>query len=155
MNLDVIEPLASLPGLRPAVGGRPVAAGTLAVPCEDTIFLRGIRVEALIGVYEHERHAPQPLIIDLELGLAHSRCCASDELRDAVDYGQVLAAVRRLAQVNRAVLLEAFAHNVADALFAGFELSTVAISVSKPAIFDAADSVGVSIRRRRPLAISS
>lgn len=119
-----------------------------AAPCEDTIFLRGIGVEALIGVYEHERHAPQPLVIDLELGLLHTRCCASDDLRDAVDYGQVLAAVRRLAQVNRAVLLEAFAHNVADALLAGFELRSVAISVSKPALFDAADSVGVTIRRR-------
>ncbi|WP_232428892.1 dihydroneopterin aldolase [Aromatoleum toluclasticum] len=129
--------------------GLAVPAAAPVEPCEDTIFLRGIRVEALIGVYEHERHAPQPLVIDLELGLQHARCCASDDLRDAVDYGQVLAAVRRLAQVNQAVLLEAFAQNVADALLAGFELSSVAISVSKPAIFDAADSVGVSIRRRR------
>lgn len=155
MNLDVIEAIAAQLTLRPAVVGRSAATGAAVVPCEDTIFLRGIRVEALIGVYEHERHAPQPLVIDLELGLMHSRCCASDELCDAVDYGQVLAAVRRLAQVNRALLLEAFAHNVADALFAGFELSTVAISVSKPAIFDAVDNVGVSIRRRRPQAIPS
>ncbi|WP_407280672.1 dihydroneopterin aldolase [Aromatoleum evansii] len=150
MKLDRIEAPASVRALPGLVV--PVGPATVAAPCEDTIFLRGVRVEALIGVYEHERHAPQPLVIDLELGLQHARCCASDDLRDAVDYGQVLAAVRRLAQVNRAVLLEAFAQNVADALFAGFELSSVAISVSKPAIFDAADSVGVSIRRRRAAA---
>ena len=143
MKLDRIEAPA------PARSGLAFPIAPPAEPCEDTIFLRGVRVEALIGVYEHERHAPQPLVVDLELGLSHARCCTSDDLRDAVDYGQVLAAVRRLAQVNRAVLLEAFAQNVADALLAGFELSSVAISVSKPAIFDAADSVGVSIRRRR------
>ncbi len=121
-----------------------------AAPGDDSIFLRGLRVDALIGVYEHERHAPQPLLVDLELGLVHSRCCHSDALEDAVDYGEVVATVRRLALLNRRVLLEAFAQDVADALLADFAIGSVAVSVSKPAIFDAADSVGVSIRRRRP-----
>jgi dihydroneopterin aldolase len=146
MQRDRLE-VAPTASCRPRADAQAPFRGQTA-PCEDTIFLRGIRVEALIGVYEHERHTPQPLVIDLELGLLQARCCTSDDLRDAVDYGQVLAAVRRLARVNRAVLLEAFAHNVANALLTGFELSSVAISVSKPAIFDAADSVGVTIRRR-------
>lgn len=116
---------------------------------EDSIFLRGLRVEALIGVYEHERHAPQPLLIDLELGLAHSRACFSDQLHDAVDYGAVVAAVQRLAQCNRYELLEAFAQSVADALLGSFAIVSVALSVSKPGIFEVVDSAGVSIRRRR------
>lgn len=121
-----------------------------AAPGGDSIFLRGLRVDALIGIYAHERHAPQPLLIDLELGLLHARCCVSDAIEDAVDYGAVVATVRRLALLNRRELLEAFAQDVADALLADFAVATVAVSVSKPAIFDAADSVGVSIRRRRP-----
>ncbi|MBS0543237.1 MAG: dihydroneopterin aldolase [Proteobacteria bacterium] len=116
---------------------------------DDTIFLRGLRVDALIGVYEHEKHAPQPLLIDLELGLAHSHACFSDCLDDAVDYGAVVAAVRRHALLNRCELLEAFAQNVADTLLQDFALSSAAVTVSKPGIFDVADSVGVSIRRRR------
>ncbi|WP_230411810.1 dihydroneopterin aldolase [Denitromonas iodatirespirans] len=116
-------------------------------PGDDSIFLRGLRVDALIGVYEHERHGPQPLVIDLELGLAHSRACFSDRLTDAIDYGAVVASVRRHALLNRCELLEGFAQNVADTLLADFDLLSVAVSVSKPGIFDIADSVGVSIRR--------
>ena len=116
---------------------------------EDSVFLRGLRVEALIGVYEHERHAPQPLVIDLELGLAHSRACFSDQLEDAVDYGAVVAAVQRLARLNSYELLEAFAQSVADVLLDSFAIVSVALSVSKPGIFEVVDSAGVSIRRRR------
>ncbi|HQZ02823.1 MAG TPA: dihydroneopterin aldolase [Thauera sp.] len=115
----------------------------------DLITVRGLRVEALIGVYEHERLGPQPLIIDLELELSRSHCCTSDEIDDAVDYGAVVATVRRLALLNRRLLLEAFAQHVADTLLGDFALHSVYVSVAKPGIFDAADHVGVSIRRRR------
>ncbi len=138
MNLEAIE-----------VATRPARLSAVPAPGDDAIFLRGLRVEALIGVYEHEREAPQPLLIDLELGLAHSRACFSDSLDDAVDYGAVVATVCRHALLNRCELLESFAQNVADALLADFDLLSVGVSVSKPEIFDVADSVGVSIRRRR------
>ncbi|BAL27063.1 dihydroneopterin aldolase [Azoarcus sp. KH32C] len=149
MKLETTEAPALAPAPRKA---RPLRTATFSAPPlagDDTIFLRGLRVEALIGVYEHERHAPQPLVIDLELGLTHSRACFSDNLNDAVDYGAVVAAVRRHAMLNRCELLEAFAQNVADTLLDDFELLSVAVHVSKPGIFDVADSVGVSIRRRR------
>ena len=149
MKLETITAPARLPA--PVADARPRAGGVSATPLagDDCIFLRGLRVDALIGVYEHERHAPQPLLIDLELSLARSDCCFSDSLDDAVDYGAVVAAVRRHALLNRCELLEAFAQNVADTLLADFALLAVAVSVSKPGIFDVADSVGVSIRRRR------
>ena len=131
------------------VAARPPRVSASPVPGDDSIFLRGLRVEALIGVYEHERHAPQPLVIDLELGLHGSAACFSDRLADAVDYGAVVAAVRRHALLNRCELLERFAQNVADTLLADFDLLSVAVCVSKPGIFDVADSVGVSVRRRR------
>jgi dihydroneopterin aldolase len=145
MKLEAIE----APPLRADAPARP--ARVSAPPCagDDSIFLRGLRVEALIGIYEHERHAPQPLVVDLELGLPHSRCCLSDHIDDPVDYGAIVAAVRRHALLNRCELLEAFAQNVADTLLSDFDLLTAAVTVSKPGIFDVADSVGVSIRRRR------
>ncbi len=115
----------------------------------DSISVRGLRVEALIGIYEHERLGPQPLQVDLELELSHSHCCNSDQIDDAVDYGAVIATVRRLALLNRRVLLEAFAQDLADALLHDFALQTVGVSVCKPGIFDAADHVGVTIRRRK------
>ncbi len=144
-------PVGAPPPCTPDSAGAPSGRRVSALPQagDDSIFLRGLRVDALIGVYEHERHAPQPLVVDLELGLAHSRGCFSDRISDAVDYGAVVATVRSHALLNRCELLEAFAQNLADTLLADFDLLSVAVSVSKPGIFDVADSVGVSIRRRR------
>ena len=139
-------------GLEDAPAGSPVRGSAVSIPPlpgDDSIFLRGLRVEALIGVYEHERHAPQPLVVDLELGLAHSRGCLSDRIEDAVDYAEVAAALRRHALANRRELLEAFAQDLADRLLRDFALVSVAVTVSKPGILDAADSIGVSIRRWR------
>jgi 7,8-dihydroneopterin aldolase/epimerase/oxygenase len=129
----------------------PVAAPVADIPApgSDRIFLRGLRLEALIGVYPHERLRPQPLLVDLELTVAHSRACFSDELADAVDYGQVVQLLRRLAAENRYLLLEAFAQQVAETLLATAAVCAVTLTVSKPGIFAEADAVGVSIHRQR------
>ncbi|MCB1917670.1 MAG: dihydroneopterin aldolase [Rhodocyclaceae bacterium] len=140
MSLEAIE-----------IASRPARVSAAPLAGDDRIVLRGLRVEAVIGVYEHERHALQPLVVDLELGLAHSHGCFSDRLDDAADDGAVVAPVHERAVRNRCELLERFARNVADSLLADFALSSVAVAVSKPGIFDVADRVGVSIRRRRNL----
>jgi hypothetical protein len=35
----------------------------------DRILINELRVDCIVGVFEHERLRPQPLLIDLELGL--------------------------------------------------------------------------------------
>lgn len=127
----------------------PSPAADVPASGSDRIFLRGLRLEALIGVYPHERLRPQPLLVDLELTVAHSRACFSDELDDAVDYGQVVQLLRRLAAENRCLLLEAFAQQVAETLLATAAICAVTLTVSKPGIFAEADAVGVSIHRQR------
>ena len=34
----------------------------------DTVFIEALQVDALVGVYPHERDATQPLHIDIRLG---------------------------------------------------------------------------------------
>lgn len=38
----------------------------------DKIFLRGMKADTLIGVYDWERERPQTLILDLDAGLDDS-----------------------------------------------------------------------------------
>ena len=38
--------------------------------CDDQIQLRGLRVDCIIGLYERERLCPQPLELDITIGLA-------------------------------------------------------------------------------------
>ena len=93
----------------------------------DIIFLRELKVDTLIGVYEWEKRVPQTLQIDLEIALPHSRACETDDIRDALDYAGVTKAInggmahhgRRLAYFHRAPevigLLTAFARTLPTA----------------------------------------
>ncbi|WP_136418946.1 dihydroneopterin aldolase [Herbaspirillum sp. ST 5-3] len=116
---------------------------------EDRVFLRGLRTEALIGVYAHERQAPQPLVVDLEIGLANFRSCFSDDLADAVDYDKVAEMVHSIAGESRTQLLEALAQRIASAVLANFDAKWVQVDIVKPAVISEAKVVGVSIKRAR------
>ena len=55
----------------------------------DTVFVRGLRADAIIGCYDHERTIRQPLIIDLELASDVASGAATDQLEDALDYAAI------------------------------------------------------------------
>ena len=61
------------------------------------IFLQGLVVESLIGVYPQERHAPQPLSIDVAVGLPSTAAFLSDNFQDTVDYAAVADLIRQEA----------------------------------------------------------
>ena len=44
----------------------------------DILFLRDFRLELIIGIYEWERKVPQPVRLDLEIGLPDSKAGGTD-----------------------------------------------------------------------------
>src|SRR5438094_816153 len=48
----------------------------------NTIFIRELRIETRIGVYEWEQHMAQPLLIDIELEVPSAKAFASDNFAD-------------------------------------------------------------------------
>ena len=50
----------------------------------DILFLRDFRLEIIIGLYEWERKAPQPVLIDLEIGLYDHKAGHSDDIHDTI-----------------------------------------------------------------------
>ena len=55
----------------------------------DIIFVHGLEVECVIGVWEWERRVTQKLIIDLDLGRDIGAAAASDDLDDTLSYKAV------------------------------------------------------------------
>ena len=56
----------------------------------DIIFLRELKIDTLIGVYEWEKRVPQTLQIDLEIALPSSLACQTDNIDDALNYADVV-----------------------------------------------------------------
>jgi dihydroneopterin aldolase len=74
----------------------------------DWIHLRRARVDCIIGILEHERRTPQPLLVSVSLGLSLSTAARGD-LRDAIDYSALLGQVRFLAEKGEWGLIESLA----------------------------------------------
>ena len=113
----------------------------------DTIFLRELRVETLIGVYAWERRVPQTLQIDLEIALPGNRSGQSDNIRDTLDYADIVQRIQDTLNSRHFNLLEALAEHVAQLLLSDFHVPWVKISVAKLNAIRGSKMVGVSIER--------
>ncbi len=114
--------------------------------CQDAIFIRQLRLDARIGVYEWEKKCPQPVIFDLELVLPSQVPCCTDRLEDTVDYGEVIQLIRTFSIERSFDLVEAMAAGLAEEIKKKFAISTICISVTKVAPFPGVE-VGVRVVR--------
>jgi dihydroneopterin aldolase len=97
-----------------------------------TIELAGLELFAYHGVLPEEREHGQRFLVDLRLDLDDETSAQTDRIEDAVDYREVVAAVRGVSDRRAFHLLEAFAGTLADELLARFPLSGVEVRVRKP-----------------------
>lgn len=115
----------------------------------DTIFIRELRADAWIGIYEWEKLSPQTLDFNLEIGLDTLVAGESDNIRDTVDYGKVVERIRSDLKDQHFKLLEALAEHISQVVLHDFNAQWVKISVAKINHMRGVKMVGVTIARRR------
>ena len=117
----------------------------------DTVYIRGLKADAVIGVYDWERTIRQPLVIDLELASDNRAAAANDAIEDAVDYDAISGRVLAYVADSEYQLIETLAEHLAEIILREFGIPWLRLQVAKPGAVEAADSVGVVIERgQRP-----
>ena len=108
------------------------------------VFVRGLTVDAEIGVYAHEHGRSQPLVADVELDVAVMG--AWDRLADTINYETIVASARAIAAEGHFQLVEAFADRLARACLADERVTRVRVRVEKPmALAPQAEAAGAEI----------
>ena len=115
----------------------------------DTIFIRELRADAWIGIYEWEKLSPQTLDFNLEIGLDTHVAGESDNIRDTVDYGKVVERIRSDLKNRHFKLLEALAEHISQVVLHDFKAQWVKVSVAKINHMRGVKLVGVTIARRQ------
>lgn len=113
----------------------------------DIIFLREVRADTLIGVYDWERKAPQTIELDLDIGIPSEVPCHSDDIGDTIHYGVVVERLRKALAEQHFLLLEALADYIARVIRDDFGAPWVRVSVTKLGILPGVKKVGVTIER--------
>jgi 7,8-dihydroneopterin aldolase/epimerase/oxygenase len=115
----------------------------------DTIFIQGIRAEAVVGYYSREKEFKQPLTLDIELAVPGAAVFTSDRLHDTLDYAAVVARVHEELAAKHFRLLERVAEHLAQMILAEFATPRVKLTIAKLGIIAGVGRVGVSIVRER------
>ena len=113
----------------------------------DTIFLRDLRVETIVGVWDWERKIRQTVSIDLEMATDIRRAAASDSLDDTLNYKLVAKRVQQFVAESSFQLVETLAEKIAEVVLNDFDVPWVEVRVNKPGAIRGARDVGVKIRR--------
>lgn len=82
----------------------------------DKILVEALELECIIGIYEHERVAPQRVVVDVELTVNTEPAALLDRLDLTVDYEWVTSQIAFVLKMGRFQLLEAAAHAIGRAL---------------------------------------
>ena len=107
------------------------------------MFVRGLVIEAQIGVHDHEHGRGQPLVIDAQLDIAAAHC---EHIADTVNYETIVAKARAVAAEGHWKLVEAFAERLAEACLGDARVERVRIRIEKPeALAPDAAAAGVEI----------
>jgi dihydroneopterin aldolase len=117
----------------------------------DELSVTGIDCFAHHGVFEHERRDGQRFVVDLTLGIDTRPAAASDDLRDTVDYGSLVAEVARAVRGEPVDLIETVAERIAAVCLTDTRVEWARVTLHKPdaPIAEPFDDVALTITRRR------
>ena len=115
----------------------------------DRVVVKGLLVEAVIGIHDWERKVRQPLRLELAVGSDVARVAAADAIELAVDYGVLAERVTAFIQAGEYRLLETLAEETAAMVLKEFKVPWLSLLVEKPTAVANAETVGVAIARSR------
>lgn len=113
----------------------------------DTIFIRGLRIDTIIGIYDWERRVRQTIMLDVEMATDIRKAAASQNVSHTLDYYAIALRLTAFIQEQQFLLLETLAERCAELLQREFSITWLRLCVTKPTAVTSAQGVGVQIER--------
>lgn len=113
----------------------------------DIIFIRDLRIETTIGIYDWERRIKQTVALDLELGADIRQAAASDAIDHTLNYKAVAKRLIQFVGDSQFLLIETLAEGIAVLLMTEFQVPWLRLTLAKPGAINGSREVGVIIER--------
>lgn len=134
--------------MRATLTRRPrVGAQQLSTTGMDIVFIKALRIETVIGIYDWEKAIRQPVVLDLEMAADVRRAAGSDHIDDALDYKAVSKRLKQFVGDSRFELVETLAERCAAIVLEEFAVPWVRLTLNKVGAVSDAEGVGVVIER--------
>jgi len=115
----------------------------------DIVYIRDLRIDAVIGIYEWEQRIRQQISVNIEMGWDNRKAAQSDDIKDTLNYKAAANLVKELVDKSEVQLVEALAENIAALLLEEMNIPWIKVSLGKPMAVTGSQEVGVIIERTR------
>jgi dihydroneopterin aldolase len=113
----------------------------------DIVYIRDLKIETVIGIFDWERRIRQTVSLDLEMATDIRKAAASDDIKDALDYKSVAKRLIAFVEGSEFLLVETLAEKIAGIVREEFGVPWLRLRLSKPGAVRGAQDVGVIIER--------
>lgn len=113
----------------------------------DIVYIRDLKIETIIGIFDWERRIRQTVSLDLEMAADIRKAASSDSIHDALDYKAVAKRLITVVGESEFMLVETLAEKIAQILRQEFQIPWLRLHLSKPGAIRGAQDVGVIIER--------
>ncbi len=113
----------------------------------DIIYLKDLRIDTTIGIYEWERRMKQTIILDLEMATDIRQAASSDNIEDTLNYKAVAKRLMSYVGESEFELVETLAEKITEIILNEFNVAWVRLSLNKKGAVRGVRDVGVIIER--------
>lgn len=113
----------------------------------DIIFIRELRIETIIGIYDWERNIKQPVVLDIEMAADIRKAASSDHIDDTLNYKAVAKRIIAFVESSNFELVETLAEKITDIILHEFGVAWVRLVLNKAGAVRGASGVGIIIER--------
>jgi dihydroneopterin aldolase len=115
----------------------------------DIIFIQGLKVDTVIGIYDWERKIRQDVVIDLEMSADINSASKTDNIEQTLNYKSICKRLIEYIQNSEFQLVETLAEKIAHIIVIEFNVDWVKLTLNKGEAVTGAQGVGVIIERTK------
>jgi 7,8-dihydroneopterin aldolase/epimerase/oxygenase len=113
----------------------------------DIIFLGGLEIETIIGIYDWERTTKQTVVLDIEMAFDINKAAETDDIEFTLDYKKVSKRIISFVEASQFFLVEKLIVEISTILLTEFAIPWVKITLNKKGAIRGASDVGIVIER--------
>jgi len=113
----------------------------------DIIYIRDLKIDTVIGVFDWERQITQTISFDIDMATDIRKAASSDDLADTLDYKAVSKRLIDYVGSSDFQLVETLAERICEIIIDEFNVPWVRLRLNKKGALRGANDVGVLIER--------
>lgn len=115
----------------------------------DIVFIQGLKIDTVIGIYDWEREIRQDVTLDLEMSADIKAASMTDHIDQALNYKAVSKRLIEFVKASEFQLVETLAEKITDIVIGEFGVEWVKLTLNKGEAVTGAQGVGVIIERSK------